>query len=112
MGVAANLNCFEIGEQGTAPIPRGVRALCGDIVAVQRRNGYRRDGLETELFGKCAIFSLYLIKSGLRKPNKIHLVNSQYNVPDAQERTDIAVTPRLGEDALARVNQNDRKIGG
>ena len=44
--------------------------------------------------------------------DQVHLVDRQHDVADAQQRDDEAVAPRLGQHALARIDQDDRQLGG
>ncbi|MDT4852754.1 hypothetical protein FQZ97_869960 [compost metagenome] len=48
----------------------------------------------------------------MREIDQIDLVDSHDNVPDAQKRSDKAVTARLCEHALTRINQHHCEIGG
>ena len=51
-----------------------------------------------------------LFERVFRIVNKIHLVDRNNHMPNAEQRRDIGVAPRLGEDALARIDQNNRNI--
>jgi hypothetical protein len=44
--------------------------------------------------------------------DQVHLVDRQHDVADAEQRDEIAVAAGLRQHALARVDQDDREIGG
>src|SRR3546814_4735549 len=44
--------------------------------------------------------------------DQVHLVHRQYHVADAKQRNDVAVAPRLRQQAFARVDQHHGKVGG
>ncbi|EEF93586.1 hypothetical protein CATMIT_01782, partial [Catenibacterium mitsuokai DSM 15897] len=49
---------------------------------------------------------------GLVEADQIHLVDRQHHVADAQQGHDVAVAAGLGQQALARIDQHHRQIGG
>ena len=46
----------------------------------------------------------------LRPADEVHLVDGDDDVPDAEQRDDEAVAPRLLQDAVAGVDQDDRQV--
>ena len=44
--------------------------------------------------------------------DQVHLVDRQHDVPDAEQRDQVAVPPGLRQHALAGVDQDDREVGG
>ena len=44
--------------------------------------------------------------------DQVHLVDADDDVRDAQQRGDVGVAPGLLDDALARVDEDDRQVGG
>jgi hypothetical protein len=44
--------------------------------------------------------------------DQVHLVHRQHDVADADQVREIGVAPRLGQHALARVDQDHREVGG
>ena len=51
-------------------------------------------------------------KASSREADHVHLVDRQQDVLDSEQRRDMAVTPRLREDTLASVDENDGELGG
>src|SRR5271166_107720 len=43
---------------------------------------------------------------------KVHLVDHQHDLTDAQQRRDRGMPAGLRQDALARIDQQDRQVGG
>ena len=46
-----------------------------------------------------------------REIDEVDLVDRQNDVADAEQRDDVGVAPRLGQHALARVDQDDGELG-
>ena len=53
-----------------------------------------------------------VIEDLLRKVNEIHLVDGDQDLAEPEEPREVGVAPRLLHDAVPRVNQDDRRVGG
>ncbi len=51
-------------------------------------------------------------KTSARIIHQVHLVDGGYDVARPQQRGDVGVTARLGQDAFARIDQDDGHVGG
>ena len=51
-------------------------------------------------------------KRSSRVVDEVHLVDREHDVPDAEQRHEVAVAPRLRQHALARVDQDHGAVGG
>ena len=68
--------------------------------------------LDADRCGERAIVGDDRVERGLVVADQVHLVDRQHDVADADQVREIGVAPRLGQHALARVDQDDREIGG
>ena len=108
-----DLHGFEDFQQGRAAVPRHVRALTGDVIALQRRQRYKADiEVARQLLGKGQVSFTDLVEARFAKLDEIHFVDRHYQVFNAQQRRDEAVTASLVEHALARIDQQDRQVAG
>ena len=55
---------------------------------------------------------LDLLEHGLVVVDEVHLVDAQHEVRHAEQRREERVAPRLLDDALARVDEDQREVGG
>ena len=110
--VILDLHGLEMPHQRRPVIPghRGARIL--DVVAAQ--TGHRdRDGVgQLDLPREVSVLGHDRLEDLARAIDEIHLVHSQDDVPDAEQRNDVAVPPGLGEHTLARVDQDHGEISG
>ena len=102
---------FEMFEERRAFEPRGAGAAFDDVVAIERGDGEERQVLQSDVFGVGGEILLNLIEDGLAEFDQIHLVDGDGDVGNAEQRGDVGVAARLGQDALARVDQHDGEIG-
>ncbi len=108
-----DLHGFEDFQQRRATVPRHIRALAGDIIAFQRRQRHKADiKVARQLLGKGQIIFPDLVEARFAKLDEIHFVDRHYQVFNAQQRRDEAVTAGLVEHALARIDQQDRQVAG
>ena len=111
-GGIAQRRFFQMAQQRRPLIPRHMRAFLDDIVALQPGNRDRQKAVHADLLGEMAVIADDLIEPLGRVIDQIHLVDRQHHVADAQQVHQIGMPPRLGQHALARVDQDHRQIGG
>jgi hypothetical protein len=103
---------FEVAHQRWSVVPRRALAVADHVVALERRQGDRRDVIEADLFAELAVLVDDPAKDTLRVIHQIHLVDRQHDLADADQADEIAVAPGLREDSLAGVDQDHREVGG
>src|SRR5712672_1733594 len=99
-------------EQRRACVPRHIRAACGDVVATERADRYRREIRDADAGRKSVVFQEYGPESCLLVPDQIHLVDGEHHVADPEQLCQVAVAARLSEHALACIDQDDGELGG
>ena len=99
-------------HQGRPLIPGGVVGPGGDIVALEAGDGDGREGADADALRERGIIGDDLVEHRLVIADQVHLVDGQHDVADADQVGEIAVAPRLGQYALARVDQDDGQVGG
>jgi hypothetical protein len=87
-------------------------AAVDDHVAVERRHRDEADVLDAELGGEGEVVGLDLLVGFLRVIDQVHLVDGDDEVRDADQRGQLGVAAGLRQHALARVDQDDREVGG
>ncbi len=104
---------FEDFQQRRATVPRHIRALAGDIIAFQRRQRHKADiEVARQLLGKGQIIFPDLVEARFAKLDEIHFVDRHYQVFNAQQRRDEAVTAGLIQHAFTGVDQQNRQVAG
>ena len=103
---------FKDLDHRRAVIPVQAFATIHDHVADQRRQRDEANVGEADLIGEGLVLGDDLVVDGLVVIHEIHLVHGDHHVGDAHELGQVAVTTGLGEHALARVDQDDRDVGG
>ena len=93
-------------------IPRHVFAVCGDVIALEPRNWHGGKIGDANAGGKGRVIGNNRVVDGLVIANQVHLIHRQHHVFDANQFHQIAVAARLGEHPFARVNQDNRHVGG
>ena len=102
----------QTGHQ-VGPVVPGHPAIRRRDVAARARTG--RDGGhigQADLPGESAIVIDDGVETRLRAFDEIHLVHGQHDPADAEQRQQPAVPPRLGQQALARIDQHDGQVRG
>ena len=95
------------------PAYQGVRSLREVTLSPNTADtGMQVIDLELDLRREFAIVALDLLERLLRVAHQVHLVDRQHDVADPEQRHEIAVTPGLGEHALAGIDQDHGEIGG
>ena len=110
--VAADVNSLQRVEQRAALVPRHLGRTIDDVVSVQRRDGNKLDVGNLQAGGELGVGGDNLIKPGLGVVDEVHFVHADHHVRDTQQRSDEGVAAGLLDDALARVDQDDGKVGG
>lgn len=83
-----------------------------DVVAVARRERDRCDRLKGESGGESAVIVDDRRETPLVEVDQVHFVDRQDDMADAEQRTDVRMPPRLDQNALASVDQQDGEVGG
>ena len=109
--IVSGVDGFQMLEQMTAGIPRRATAARADVVAVAGGDRDGLDVLEAEWRGKVQEAVGDPLENGAVEFDQIDLVHRQDGVANAQQADDDGVTPRLGEKALARIDQKHRQFG-
>jgi hypothetical protein len=103
---------LEVMRSARPCVPRHVFAAIDDVVAGQRAHRDELDVLDVEALGEAAELRLDLAEHGLVPAHEVHLVDSEHEVRDAQERRDERVTTALLDEAVPRVDEDDREVRG
>jgi hypothetical protein len=110
-GFILHLHGFQMLHQRAAGVPRHGRAAAGDVLALECRHRYAGDVGQPYLLCELPVLRNDGVECALCIPDGIHLVHGQHDVPDAQQRHDVAVAPGLRQHALARIDQDHCQIG-
>ena len=99
-------------EERRPRIPRHRVGALDDVVALQRRHGIAVSSCRPSCAVRCASSSRDLVEALLRELDEIHLVDGVDDVRQLEHRGDVGVAARLLDHALARVDEDDRDVGG
>ena len=102
---------FQCRQHGRAGIPRHTSAGRGDIVPIARAYRDRSDGERSQLAEQPVKVGDDLVEHSLIEIDQVHLVHGEHKLADAQQRCDGRVATRLHQQALARIDQQDRNVG-
>ena len=105
------LDCLEKGQERRALIPVHIGACRNDVVAFERRNRNGFYGVEPQGLGEGAERRLDVAEDLFVIADKVDLVGDHDDMPDPDQAEDIGVPPRLGQQALARIDQKDGEFG-
>src|SRR5690606_33050857 len=103
---------LEMTEQCRTGVPRHHGATLRDVVALERRHGNTGDVGRAQALGEFGVFSAQLVVNFLRVTDEVHLVDGEDQATQAEQGTDIGVTSSLTQHPLARVHQDDGRVGG
>ncbi len=92
-------------------IPRHASAQSGNVVAIARDNGDERNVRHAQFFRKLKILGGDFRKYFFREVDEVHFVHGKHDVLDAELKHNVAMPSRLRQDSLARIDQQDRKLG-
>ncbi len=93
-------------------MPRHCRRRPADPVALERRDRYRGDGVQPDLVGERAVIGDDAREDILGVADKVHLVDRQRDMADADERHEVAVPTRLRQHTGARIDEDDCRVSG
>ena len=102
---------LEMAKQRRSAIPRHRRTRPHDVVAVQGRDGNGRDVPQAELPGHRRVALDDRGEAVFAVADQVHLVDREHDAADAHQRHDGAVPESLRQQALGRVDQDDREVG-
>ena len=92
--------------------PRQVVTLFDDVVAEQSRHGQEHRVDQVERLREFEVLLANFVEALLAPIDEIHLVDRDGDVANPEEVGDVAVPFGLGDDPMARVDQDDRKLTG
>lgn len=107
VSIGADIDGLEEVHEGTAAVPRHMRAGVDDVIAVQGGDGDEVEVGEVESGGEFPIVIADAFEFGLPETDEVHLVDGDDHVSDTEERDDEAVSFGLGEDAVAGIDEDD-----
>ena len=110
VAVGADVHLFEVVQQARAFVPGHVVGAVDDVVALQRRHRDEREVVHVELGREVAELVLDALEHGLVVVDEVHLVDAQHEVGHAEQRREERVPARLLEDAVARVDEDEREV--
>ncbi len=99
-------------EQRRTVVPRRPLRLRRDIVAVASRDRDRHHVRKIQGTDEAEIGRGNPLEHLLGLFDQVDLVDRQHDLADSEQRADKTVAPGLGQQALARVDQHHREIGG
>ena len=88
VAVGADVDVLEVVQQRRAFVPRHVRRVRRDVVAVQRGDGHEREVVDVELRRELAELLADLVEALLRVVDEVHLVDAQHEVLHLEQRRD------------------------
>ena len=109
--VVVDLDRLEVLHERRSGVPRRVGTGLGDVVTPQCGQRDRDDVLDSELRGEGAVIGIDRIEDLLGVVDQVELVDGEDHVADPEERDEVAVAPRLGQDSLAGVDQDHGDFG-
>ena len=107
-----DIDGFEVVEQRRPLVPVHPLRLRPDIVAETRRNRDRLQRGETETGGELAVALGHPVKDGAVEADKVELVDRHHHMANAEQRADQRMPPGLRNHPIARVDQQQREVGG
>ena len=112
VAVGRHVHVLEVVEQRRALVPGHVLGALDHVVAVQRRDRDEGHVLHVELRRPAREVRADPVEDLLVPVDQVHLVHAHDQVRDAEQRRDERVPARLLEHALARVDEDQREVGG
>ena len=91
-------------------IPGKIVAVLHDVVALERGHRDEMDIRKIEPGDEGVVVTHDLFIFFLRPVDQVHLVHSDNNVLDTQQRTDEAVPPCLRYDPITGINQDNGQV--
>ncbi len=112
VAVGGHVHVLEVVEQRGPLVPGHPLRALDHVVAVQRGDRDEGDVVDVELGRPARELGADAVEHLLVEGDQVHLVHAHDEVRDAQERGDERVPARLLEHALARVDEDQRQVGG
>ena len=113
VGVGADVNGFEVVEEGGSLVPGHVGGFVDDVVAFEGGDGDEGDVDEVvEAGGEGFEGGGDLVEGFLGVADEVHFVDGEDDVLDAEEVGDEGVAAGLFDDAFAGVDEDDGEVGG
>ena len=112
VAVRRDVHLLEVVEERRPVVPGHVGGTVDDVVAVQRRDGDEGEVRDVEPARPVDELLLDLFEHRLLVVDEVHLVHAQHEVRDPQQRRDEGVALRLLKNAIARVDEDQRQVGG
>ena len=106
-----NLYGFQVAHQRRAVVPGHVLALFSDVFTAQGRHGDGRNVLQVDLLGELAVVGNDVVEDFFRVAHQVHLVDCQHDLANANQRSQIAVAPRLRQHTSAGIDHDHGHIG-
>ena len=107
-----DLDRLEVLEQRRAVVPLQPVAALDHVVALEAGEWDADAVLDADLRGQLRVLLLELPEALLGVVDEIHLVDRDRDMPDPEQRHQVAVPARLRQQPLARVDQDHRAVRG
>ncbi len=103
---------LEVPDEGGPVVPGGAGRALGDVVAPQGGDRDAHDVVEADLDGEGPVVGFDGLEHRVGVVDEVELVHGHDDVADAEQGDEVAVPPRLGEDSLPCVDEDDGQVGG
>ncbi len=110
--VAGDVHVLQEVHQSRTLVPVHASTAVHHVVTLQRADGDVADVSDFELAAEILQLFLYPGENGLVVIHKVHLVDAEHHVRDAEQRSDEAVPAGLFQDPLACVHEDDGQVRG
>ena len=112
VAIGGDHHVLEVVEQRCRSVPVHVARAVDDVVTVEGRDRDERDIRDLEPGRPVGQLVDDVVEDLLVVADEVHLVHAEDQVRDPQQRRDVGVAPGLLADALARIHEHDRQVGG
>jgi hypothetical protein len=112
VAVRRDVDVLEVVEQRRPLVPRHALGAVHDVVPVQRRDRDEGHVAHLELGREGRELLDQLVEHLLGEVDEVHLVDAHDQVRDAEQRGDERVAATLAQEAVTRVHQDQREVGG
>ena len=110
VAVRANMHRFQMIEQCSAPVPRGVLRPVHHVVPVQGADGDEFDVGDVQTRGEVLVGLDDVVEALFAVVHEVHFVDAHHDMPKSQKGGDEAVAVGLFEKSMARIDQDDGKV--
>src|SRR6266478_7301758 len=97
-------------EQSRSAIPQHPGRRRGEVVAKSRRQRDRSDGQVAQSDRKGRKLPSDPLEAALLETNEVHLVDSQYDLANSEQRANEGVSLGLRQDPFARIYEDNGEI--